>query len=243
MIRSKTTMEASLSASIARLLEREKNLPELSQGALMTIAQRLEYSMLEANQSASKEFAGYLHELFAFLMSKAAPDVRRAVRATSNSDASLRQAFSLGQVSLAQALAAQFAEKREVDDFQQKLNDVRYISYVQALAKSDLSGVDLAKQVNACDETVSRKLKDLRELGITDFRREGRLVVNFLTPAARAVMAMCVHPVQPDPMPVKVSNIVRLDERRRSLGPHLKSPMHFSRGACSNELTRSCYGG
>jgi DNA-binding transcriptional ArsR family regulator len=64
-----------------------------------------------------------------------------------------------------------------------------YKPYIDALASKDLNGKELAETCGEAEETVSRKLKQLRELGITEFRREGTRFYNFLTPAARSVLS------------------------------------------------------
>lgn len=99
------------------------------------------------------------------------------------SDASV--SFALGQLEFAQLLASQVVQRQPNEEFVLTLKDRRFVNYVRNLARADLTNVELAAALEVEDETVSRNLKKLRMLGITDFRKEGKHVINFLTPAAR----------------------------------------------------------
>ena len=55
------------------------------------------------------------------------------------------------------------------------------------LACGDKTNSELSDEVGERVETVSRKLKKLRDIGAADFRRDGVHVYNFLTPAAKAL--------------------------------------------------------
>ncbi|RXZ36676.1 hypothetical protein D9O50_09310 [Oxalobacteraceae bacterium CAVE-383] len=99
-------------------------------------------------------------------------------------------AYVFGQFNFAHLLVGHALAHRATDDYVELLQDVRYSPYIKALLKEDLSGVELASKVFECVETVSRKMKTLRESGITEFRREGTKLLNFLTPTAREAMGI-----------------------------------------------------
>jgi len=103
---------------------------------------------------------------------------------------SVKAAHLLGQLGFAQLLAAQAASRRVEDDFVELIAEGTWRPYANALYETELRNVDLAAVLNFDEATVSRELRKLRERGVTDFRRRGREVFNFLTPAAHQVMAL-----------------------------------------------------
>lgn len=103
---------------------------------------------------------------------------------------SVKAAHVLGQLGFAQLLAAQAASRRVEDDFAELIAEGTWRPYANALYETELRNVDLAAALNFDEATVSRELRKLRERGVTDFRRRGREVFNFLTPAAHQVMVL-----------------------------------------------------
>jgi DNA-binding transcriptional ArsR family regulator len=103
---------------------------------------------------------------------------------------SVKAAHLLGQLGFAQLLAAQVASRRVEDDFAKLIAEGTWRPYANALYETELRNVDLAAVLDFDEATVSRELRKLREKGVTDFRRRGREVFNFLTPAAHQVMAL-----------------------------------------------------
>jgi DNA-binding transcriptional ArsR family regulator len=53
-----------------------------------------------------------------------------------------------------------------------------------------MTSSELADAVGESQESASRKLQQLRSLGIADYRRESKNTINFLTPAARQAYAV-----------------------------------------------------
>lgn len=103
---------------------------------------------------------------------------------------SVKAAHVLGQLGFAQLVAAQAASRRVEDDFAESIAAGRWRPYADALYETELRNVDLAAKLDFDEATVSRELRKLREKGVADFRRRGREVFNFLTPAAHQVMAL-----------------------------------------------------
>lgn len=170
---------------IQRTLTQTSDLPN---GLLSAIAERLDEAIGGESRAPLDALAAQLGALFEQLL-RLAPDAAvLAVRQAPASGAAEAAAYTLGQVSFAQLLAAQAAERRVNDDFHLLLQDSRYKTYVEALAKKDMTGKELAALGEERVETVSRKLKLLREQGVADFRREGTCFYNFLTPAARSLV-------------------------------------------------------
>jgi DNA-binding transcriptional ArsR family regulator len=115
-------------------------------------------------------------------------DAVDAVLDASAASLSTKAAHLLGQLGFAQLLAAQAASRRAGDDFFDTISSTRFRPYVELLLEGEMRNTDIAQRLEVEEETVSRALKVLRAEGITDFRRKGREVFNFLTPSASAVV-------------------------------------------------------
>ena len=119
------------------------------------------------------------------------PSVMLALQEGSNGkDAALStldQAYQLGALSFALLLASNELNVRADDDFTDRLRDRKYSPYVQMLLRGECSNYELRQAADEREETVCRKLADLRLLGAVDFRRDGMDVFNFLTPLGRVV--------------------------------------------------------
>jgi CRP-like cAMP-binding protein len=161
---------------------------DLPNGLLSAIAERLDEALGDASRAPLDALSMQLTGLFEQLLRIAPESAMLAVRQAPTSGAAESAAYTLGQVSFAQLLAAQAAERRVDDDFHLLLQDSRYKVYVEALGRKELTGKELADLSGERVETVSRKLKLLRERGVTDFRREGTCFYNLLTPAARSLV-------------------------------------------------------
>jgi DNA-binding transcriptional ArsR family regulator len=156
----------------------------------------------EASLAASVEEAlcthvGDLRELAQHLVQavhatlRSSPD---AVQAAATRDPTapepLKQAFRLGQLGFAQLLISDAAERRAGTEFVGLLSLPKFRRYVEALAAREMTSSELADAVGEAQESASRKLQQLRLLGITDYRRESKNTFNFLTPAARQAFSI-----------------------------------------------------
>lgn len=160
---------------------------DLPPGMMMAVAERLDEAITSPSRHLLVDLAQHLEDLFRHMLRLAPPATTAAL--TPGSGTSECAAYALGQVGFAQHLAALATERRVEDHFPQLLQDSRYKIYIAALAQNDMPGKELAQLSREREETVSRKLKYLREQGVTDFRREGTRFFNFLTPAARTFVA------------------------------------------------------
>lgn len=137
-------------------------------------------------------------------------------------------AFSLGQLGMAHAVVARAASRRIDDDFERRLRSKALERYVRLLIDTELSGRELAEQLGKDEAEVSRRLKVLRQIGAVDCRRDGNRVVNFLTPAARAVvrarnmgaLGAAAHPAQMRP-----DILDALDNHRQEYPQALRQPL------------------
>lgn len=115
------------------------------------------------------------------------PKETRAQFGDKQSPASL--AFKIGQIAFAQVLLGVAAKRRAPAEFSRYFREEPYSLYVDALTQRDMTNTELAHRLSVRQETVSRKLKDLREAGVIEFRKVGAACINFLTPAARSAAA------------------------------------------------------
>jgi DNA-binding transcriptional ArsR family regulator len=170
-----------------RILDELNSPSKLPPELLNAVAEHLEEAISSSSSVPLRQLTNQLIELFNKLLRVAPPEAAKAVRGEVSNDTAGSVAYMLGQVSFAQLLASHASMSRADDQFLNTIKDRRYAEYITALSEGDRSGIDLSQICGECTETVSRKLKHLRGLGITDFRREGTSLLNFLTPAARAV--------------------------------------------------------
>lgn len=169
------------------------------------IAERLEEALAANTRDELDALKVALADFFAILLRRAPAEAAAAVRGGPGAPAAGVAAFWLGQIAFAQHTAAQAAERRADDRFAQVFANASLTPYVKALAKKDHTGRELATALNLREETVSRRLVDLRELGVVDYRRDGPRFYNFLTPQARAAFEGLVAPeALPHRDPVKV---------------------------------------
>jgi hypothetical protein len=164
--------------------------PAFTPATFAGIAEEIEDSVSARSRERLDELHGRLSEYFMDAVRQAPDSVVEAVRGSLPEDAPETMAFSLGQLSFAQMVTAQVtaqaAQRRAADCFMDFLHMPKYKSYVVALEHADLNGVELSRITGETEETVSRKLRELRKLGIVEFRRDGTSAINFLTPVARA---------------------------------------------------------
>ena len=149
------------------------------------IAERLEEALAANDRTELDALKAALADFFATLLRGAPDGAAAAVRGAASAPAAGVAAFALGQIAFAQHVAAQAAERRADDRFTAVFSNASLMPYVRALSKQDHTGRELAATLKLREETVSRKLAELRELGVVDYRRDGARAYNFLTPQAR----------------------------------------------------------
>ena len=159
----------------------------LSSGDVAAICDVLEEASARPDRNQLKLASDALERGFRALLAGAPKSAQQAVIGGQSGSAE-RAAFDLGQINFAQAFAAQAYERRADGDFAAVIVNSQYEQLIRALAERPMSGVDLATRLATTVETISRKLRDLREKGIADYRQEGTHRMNFLTPPAASVV-------------------------------------------------------
>lgn len=199
----------------------------LTSADVMAICDILENASASADRSLVQGAGDALEKGFRLLLAAAPEGARAAALGEPVGDES-GIAFTLGQINFAQAFAARAFERRVDETFAATIVDQRYERIVRALAERSMSGVDLAERIGGTEETVSRKMRVLRSLGIADYRRQGNKLVNFLTPPAAAVVKGLNLGKLP-PAAVEAAK-AELEARGRSLEPHLQNKPTFEAG-------------
>lgn len=97
------------------------------------------------------------------------------------------EAYALGQIDFAHQIAASAANARVDETFLNAIKASKFAVHLAELFKGERTNKELAKVSSQTDENVSRLMRELRQEGITDFRKNGTSVINFMTPVARQV--------------------------------------------------------
>lgn len=161
---------------------------ELPPGTATILSDRIGATLAREDRAAIEEAQGALERLYFDLLRTAPAPAAAAARGDDDAGESETAAFTLGQIGLAHALVARAASRRVDDSFERLLRSKSLERYVRLLVDVELSGRDLADRLGKDEAEVSRRLKLLRQIGAVECRREGNRIVNFLTPAARAVV-------------------------------------------------------
>lgn len=205
---------------------------ELRPEVIAAISERLEAAILSGATEGVRTLSDELLAFFLFLLRKSPPSVVAAVKGGSDAEVDTGTAYLLGQVGFAQLLAAQVAENSESRLPFEPSFLRRHQKLLVALLRCDMTSGDLAKAAELQPETTSRKLAELRGLGITDFRKEGANKVNFLTPAGRAAVVaaklnlvsgvLTLFPPRSRPLSPKIQ------AKYEELPQHLQQPHTFA---------------
>lgn len=169
---------------LMELLQNPKEPLGLSRHTGSILADWLEEALLSSSSQKAGEIHDALMEVFRDSLAKSSDQVRSAVLSKVTSELAHRESFALGQLSLAQLLAAQALDRRASDEFNDFLKDKANMAYFKALCEKSQTNKDLSVIVSQTEEHVSRKLKRFRELGIISSKRMGTAAVNSLTAAA-----------------------------------------------------------
>jgi DNA-binding transcriptional ArsR family regulator len=190
---------------LARLADEGVSPSNLPANIESVIAERLEEALGAPSRAELDALKLDLADFFAVLLRRAPADAAAAVRGAADASEAGVAAFWLGQIAFAQHAAAQAADRRADDRFAPVFANPTLTPYIRVLAQKDYTGRELAAALDLREETVSRRLTELRELGVVDYRRDGTSFYNFLTPQARAAFEGLVAPeALPHRDPVKV---------------------------------------
>jgi DNA-binding transcriptional ArsR family regulator len=191
-----------------------------------TLNKRIERALLASKRGQIENLNATVAAMSERFFRNATSRVQLAIQNPEDGEvAELRDAYVLGRLGSAQHLLSQALSSRADDLFAPTMQDRQYQSYVRALRDDDLSNTELGGRVGEAPETVSRKLRVLRQLGITDFRREGTFTINFLTAPAGAVAGQLGLMALESKQAILPSSVL---ERQKKLAPHMNQRQTFS---------------
>lgn len=215
----------------------EEALQRLPKGAFQSLVLHLEELLATGTAEECRAFVEQLVSLQDRLLAGLDGDVKESL--FSETPSPWQTVFELGEIDAVQQLLSYAGSRRETEIFLAALRDERYASYFKALFHRDLSNYEIATRTKERPETVSRKLKELREAGITDFQKRGTKAINFLTPAARAALPDMLAGIEQDTEDEAARQAVKegtksveasnaLKELLNSLDPGMQSATSFS---------------
>lgn len=170
---------------LMELLQNPKEPLGLSRHTGTILADWLEEALLSSSSQKAGEIHDALMEVYQGSLAKSSDEVRSAALSKTASELGHRESFTLGQLSLAQLLAAQALDRRASAEFNAFLEDKANMAYFKAMCEEPRTNKELSTIVVQTEENVSRKLKRFRELGIVSSKKMGTAVINSLSAAAR----------------------------------------------------------
>jgi hypothetical protein len=172
--------------SNSQWLESIRTFYDLPSNGMAVVAERVVDTLESTTDGELAATATQLTEMFNRLLRSAPIDVQKAVQNTSRDYTAENCAYVLGQISFAQLLVSQVANKRAVPEFTKVFSDPDYRSYILKLMFGGLTLKELADSIGDDVKVARQRIHYLRELGVTDFRSDGKVVRQFLTPTAAA---------------------------------------------------------
>lgn len=115
-------------------------------------------------------------------------DARSAVLSSESNDP-VSLVYRLGQLSFAQLLISQTANRRADDDFEDFINSERYIRIARAIQVEDKSVQQIRARTSITMSDLTQRMREMVHKGVCDFRSNGKEYVYFLTPAAKSVLS------------------------------------------------------
>lgn len=200
----------------------------VSPGVFAALADRVRTAIEAPDAAKVEEAAQRLEELFRQLIAVAPRSVREASRGKGEPD--ILAGYALGKIAFAHLLAARIADTRADRRFIEHLSDRRYLPLVTALYNEALAVSALREKVGERLETVSRKLAVLRSLGIVISKKHGNVVVNMLSPAARALVDQLGLVPSEEVLPLITMPDIKqtIENKRAGLQSHMKEVAHFT---------------
>lgn len=210
---------------LRKISETTESAADLPSGLYSAIATRLEEAITEGSR---EQLIAMNEQLAAFLktyLQRSGRKVTEAVRGGADRDDDASAAYALGQISFAQLLAGQVGNRRIDERFATVIQENAEI--VKSLLERDKTGLELAEATGLRPETISRKVKTLRELGILDYHRDGTSLFNFLTPAARVIASTLEVSIGQDR---RTGSAVRrtVSSKQHKLEVHMRHAMTFA---------------
>lgn len=172
-------------------LERTYTTPsELSSVFFSSVASEMVDALSSSTAGPIKAIDQGLHVVIGSVLRHADPKAIAVMQGQSGAPQAVIDAYVLGQINFAEKLSACAASSRIEEPVLEMLRGRKYSRYLQVLMEGERTNTEFARLFNYAEETVSRTIRQLRKEGITDFRKYGTSVYNFLTPMARRILEM-----------------------------------------------------
>ncbi len=156
----------------------------VSERTIAALAQLLLETVADSNKVSLQSLDGQLINLVKAAIRKVPSDQLSLLASEQALASPTASIHALGVLELAQTLISRANCKLIDEGFIELCKDTDCVEF---LYNKPLTNTELAKANGLRLETVSRKLHQLTEAGVTDFRMKGRERLNFLTPAARSI--------------------------------------------------------
>lgn len=137
-------------------------------------------------EKAMPEGSNTLQALFYKHWKHISDDTRQAILDEDSKDSEIAKAFLMGKIALAQQYAAEIITRLPVERAYEVLEDSANAQYFDLLVDgSEISIKHIAEQCGKEEESVRVVFRELVELGLADFRRNGQDWCYFMTPFAK----------------------------------------------------------
>lgn len=114
-------------------------------------------------------------------------DTRDAILDEDKRDSELAKAFLMGKIALAQEYAAEIITRLPVERAYEVLDNKSNLQYLELLAGgSEISIKDIAEQCQQDEESVRIVFREMVQLGLADFRSDGKEWKYFMTQFAKS---------------------------------------------------------
>lgn len=201
---------------------------KIQEGFFLSLAQRIERSITGASRQPLQALSIKLNEAFDYSYILAEDETRKTLR--DQLPGAILQAYRLGQLNYAQSIVSKAVDRRVSDQFLAEFKKDKFKDIIKLLWHDELKCGALVDATGESGESISRKLKKLREVGITDFWREGTTIYNFLTPAAKALVPDEYKVASPVLVPHLAPMASELARRRLDLDEQYREAPNFARG-------------
>lgn len=139
-------------------------------------------SHARSSERAMPTGSNILQDLFYKHWKHISDDVRKAILDVDNKDSDIAKAFLMGKIAMAQHYSAEIITKLPVERAYEMMDDIANAQYFDLLVDgSEISIKQIAEQCDQDEETVRVVFRELVELGLADFRSNGKEWCYFMT--------------------------------------------------------------
>jgi hypothetical protein len=162
-------------------------------GALFSILVSRMETAFGGSKADLTELYNLLHDSFSTMLYESDNVLRLAVIDNDGTgDVTLKRAFALGQLAMAEHFIAHVTNHRADDDFIPKLTSEPLVTFAKVLRNVDhyegLTRAQIVEETGKTEEEVRKAMHELIDMGAADFRKGGDKAEYFLTHTGKAVL-------------------------------------------------------